>query len=228
MKKLLLSILSICTLAANAQKDLQIQIVNPQNDFEINNERPFQVSFRVKNVGMDTILNTDTFNLAILLNFQVLGNPLRGAIRLAPGDSVLLSPPGGGLNITFNQEVDSALFCAAIFFADSTIDTNNSNDADCVLGSLRFFPTGNPEIKDLAQSIKAYPNPASSVFTINMKSSNATVLIYDITGKLIETAPVVMGEAGINVERYSNGVYLYQVQLENGTAVHSGKFTVRH
>ncbi len=220
--------LGIWALTASAQKDLQIQFVNPQDGFEINDQRPFPVNFRVKNVGTDTIQTTDTFNVAILLNFQVIGNQLRGAVKIAPGDSLLLSPPNGGLNLTFTEELDSALMCVVAFFADSTIDTNDLNNGDCVLGSLKFFPTTTPELAAIANSVKAYPNPASQTFTISLTADNVLVEILDVSGKLIETVPVSMGEARTNVSNYANGIYVYRIQSATGANITTGRFSVIH
>lgn len=220
--------LGIWAFAASAQKDLQIRFVNPQNGFEINDQRPFAVNFRIKNVGLDTIQNTDSFTVAILLNFQVIGNPLRGAFKLAPGDSLLISPPNGGLNLTFEQELDSALMCVLAIFSDSTIDTNDLNNGDCILGSLKFFPTATPELAAIANSVKAYPNPASQTFTISLSADNAMVEILDVSGKLIETIPVSMGEATTNVSNYANGIYVYRIQSVNGENITTGRFSIMH
>ena len=230
MKKLLLALLSTTSMAVFAQKDASIRLVLPASGQEINSGKPFQLSFSVTNVGSDTILATDSFSIVPVVVTPGGLTPLsalRGATTIAPGDSVALSAPNGYV-LTFNQDILEAGLCIAISFKDSTLDVNDSNDLDCSEISLKVFTTAVDELTQLASSIKAYPNPANSFFTLTMNASNAKVEIMDITGKLVETAEVTMGEARLDVSNYNNGVYFYQVRNASNAVVKSGKFTVAH
>jgi hypothetical protein len=230
MKKLLLTLLSIASLSAFAQKDASIRLLLPESDQEINSGKPFQVAFSITNVGMDTILTSDSFAVVPVVITTGGITPLsglRGAAKIAPGDSVLLSAPNGYV-LNFTTDILDAGFCVSMFFNDSTVDLNDSNDTYCSAVVLKVFTTGVSEANALASSVKAFPNPANSYFTLTMNASDATVEVLDITGKLIETAALTMGEARLDVSNYKNGVYFYHIKDAANSVVKSGKFTVSH
>jgi hypothetical protein len=229
MKNLLLSIFTLVSVAAFAQKDLSIRLITPSDGAEINSGKPFAVAFTVKNVGSTATLATDSFRIGLFLNTTRL-SLLVGARALNPGDSVNLTPPNGGLGVTFTNDVDTALFIAAINFVDTVanVDPNDTNDIDFSYVKLRVIKTGVANLQALSNSVSAYPNPANTEFTITMKSTNATVDVLDITGKLVNTYPVTMGEAKMDVSNYTNGVYFYQIKTSANETVKSGKFTVSH
>jgi hypothetical protein len=229
MKKLLLSIFTLISVASFAQKDAQLTLVAPINGKEINSNVPFQVVFTVKNVGSTAITTADSFSVVLAINNTII-RTLVGAAALNPGDSLNLSPQGGGLAIAFDdtQEDDNASFCAVLFFNDTNSADTNSNNFNCRTVKLRQFATAVSEVSALAATVNAYPNPASSVFTITMKSTDATVEVLDITGKLVSSTPVIMGEARMDVSNYNNGVYFYQIKDASNNMVKAGKFTVSH
>jgi len=63
-------------------------------------------------------------------------------------------------------------------------------------------------------NIRVYPNPASQ--TVNIAFSNLpstdTVTIFDITGKLVKSAPIQTLETTINIGDLTAGVYLLQLK----------------
>ncbi len=218
-------------MASFAQKDASLSVLLPIEGKEINSGKAFQVAFSIKNVGLDTITNLDTFSLTpgiIVQGGQLAFPTLIGATKIAPGDSIIVTPPGGGYAFTFDEDIDPALFCVIINFKDTTIDTNDVNDIDCHNIVLQVNTTAVSELTALANSVKAFPNPANTYLTITMKSSDASVEVFDITGKLVSTLPVTMGEARFDVSSYNNGVYFYTVKDNAGSLVKSGKFTVSH
>lgn len=230
MKKLLLSIFTLASVATFAQKDLSIKLLTPSNGTEINSGKPFAVAFTVKNVGMTPITATDSFRIVLAINNTPL-TVLSGSKALNPGDSANLSPAGGGLaGVTFTTDVDSAFFIAAISFKDTiaNVDPNDTNDIAFSIINLRVIKTGLANIQALANSVNVYPNPANTEFTITMKATDATVEVMDVTGKLVNTYPVTMGEAKMDVSNFNNGVYFYQIKTSANETVKSGKFTVSH
>jgi hypothetical protein len=227
MKKLLLSLLTLVSLSAFAQKDAQLTLLFPQTGTEINSGTGFPVAFSIKNIGIDSITRMDTFIVNLSINFNTIIN-LKGSASIKAGDSVVLTPQGGGLAVNFSGDQDTAIFCAFISFMDTMSADTGENNASCNLVKLREFPTAVAEIKALAATVKAYPNPANSYFTITMKSTDAVVEVLDITGKLVSTTPVVMGEARMDVSNYNNGIYFYQIKDAADNVVKSGKFTVSH
>lgn len=226
MKKLLLSLLTLVSFASFAQSDAEVTLLLPETGAEVNSGRPFLVGFSVKNVGNDTIFDTDTMIIGFLLGNQILqGATGLATDTIAPGDSIVYARQIG---ITFTQDVASIPFCVVVAFNDTTVDPVSTNNADCISIKLQQIATSVKEANELAASVLAYPNPASTSFTITMKSTEASVDIMDITGRTIETTPVVMGEAKFDVSTYNNGVYFYQVKDASSNLVKSGKFTVSH
>ena len=229
MKKLLLSLLTLVGVSAFAQKDLSIKLLAPTDLTEINSGKAFQVAFTVKNEGLDTILDTDSFRIILALGYQPL-TTLAGGRALNPGDSANLGPQGGGMAINFTSDADSVPFIVVIAFRDTiaNVDTNDANNFDYSYLSLRVNHTGLGQTSALANSVSVYPNPASTEFNVSMTATNATVEIMDITGKLVEADAVTMGTARFDVSNYKNGVYFYQIKGENNATIKSGKFTVSH
>ena len=67
-----------------------------------------------------------------------------------------------------------------------------------------------------------YPNPASKYINIKAEETveNATVSIYNITGKLIYTEKQnELNEITIPVSKFAKGVYLIKITTKNGSSV---------
>jgi len=76
--------------------------------------------------------------------------------------------------------------------------------------------------------IKFYPNPATDFVNINLanKNESATVIICEITGKIILKSQVTshQGVCQINTQNLTNGVYI--VNVLNGSSSWSGKLCI--
>lgn len=80
-----------------------------------------------------------------------------------------------------------------------------------------------------AVEISVYPNPASTL--INFKTeipSVKEVLIYDITGKLIDRQAFADGKIKLDISSYNNGFYLYKAVNAVGESLKTGKIAVNH
>ncbi|MES2560363.1 MAG: T9SS type A sorting domain-containing protein [Bacteroidota bacterium] len=234
MKKLLLSIFTLVSVAAFAQKDLQVTLRSPLTGAIITKNTPVTLTAEFKNVGMDSIKVEDTLRVQFLINNTPMNFTINGSqvsvFRLShptiyKDSSVFFSIPNVGFN---PSAVDSADLCVVFDLSYGVRqDSNLVNNISCST-VLFAFPTGVQENAELIKSINAYPNPANTSFTITMKSTDATVEVMDITGKLVNTYPVTMGEAKMDVSNFSNGVYFYQIKTSANETVKSGKFTVSH
>ena len=233
MKKLLLSILTLVSVAAFAQKDLDITLLSPADSAEINSGKAISVAFYVKNTGSTPILATDTFRVNLFLALSSTSITPLGAFSIGKslnaGDSAIYAPTNP-IGVTFANDVNNALFIITVGFKDTiaNVDPNDSNDVDLSIVNLRVIKTSVAELNNLASSVSAFPNPANTEFTITMKSTDATVEVMDVTGKLINTYPIVLGEAKMDVSNFNNGVYFYQIKTSANETVKSGKFTVSH
>lgn len=119
--------------------------------------------------------------------------------------------------------------------------------------SLTFYEVGNPENRlserftyhiendvsngilfsnELLQISKVYPNPVSSVASIDYslydRSAPATVIVHNILGDRVLELKLDQSETSLKlpVDQFSNGVYFYTLQI-NGKGVTTKKFLVR-
>lgn len=62
-----------------------------------------------------------------------------------------------------------------------------------------------------------YPNPVKDIVHFSFPEDNeqATVYMFDVLGKLVFETSINATENKINIERFSNGLYMIQVQSEN-------------
>lgn len=73
----------------------------------------------------------------------------------------------------------------------------------------------------------SYPNPASSLITFEMPASKtASLIIYDITGKVIfnQNIDANSGIYNLDLSSYQSGMYIYNIV--SGNASSTGKFSV--
>lgn len=76
-------------------------------------------------------------------------------------------------------------------------------------------------------SYNVYPNPSSSVVNFSDASRNASsVLVYDLTGKLITKQSFQDGKAKLDVSSYNKGIYFYTIFDASEKALKTGKLTV--
>ncbi len=63
-------------------------------------------------------------------------------------------------------------------------------------------------------TVNVFPNPANHVLNVNIEhmSSNSSISIYDITGKVVLNSPIINGNNQLNVEDLNAGVYFYAIR----------------
>ena len=62
--------------------------------------------------------------------------------------------------------------------------------------------------------ISVYPNPANDFITVKLnKLSNAVVVIYDLTGKIVLQTTALLQP--INIEKLANGTYIISITDSN-------------
>ena len=233
MKKLLLSILTISTFAAFAQKDLGVTLTTPANGYAITSAIQFNLTGTVMNYGATAIATTDTF----IVVFTVNGNTLKNTSGNAIGQSFTgVSLPTGasvpfainGLSFGTISTFTGATFCAIVFLESGGVlgDANAANDQSC--HNVTFsVNAGLNDVTSAAQSLKVYPNPAKDVINFSIEGNVAkTISIMDITGRNIEVVNMTSNDTQININNYNNGIYLYQIKSEGGQVIKSGKFNV--
>ena len=238
MKKLLLSILTLTSVFAFAQKDFSTTLITPANGYAIVNGSSFDITGTINNVGSVPITTNDSF----MVIFIVGGVQLKNTSGAAIGQSFVNTPiPVGGsvpfkiagLSYSGITTFRGSTFCAQVLvFAtvNGTLtivaDANPANDQACN-GVTFSVNAGVNDIANTAQSVKVYPNPAKDVINFSIDGSIAkTINIMDITGRTVEVVKVNANDTQINIGEFSNGIYLYQIKSENGVLIKSGKFNV--
>lgn len=90
------------------------------------------------------------------------------------------------------------------------IITNDANTTFTVLnrGDFKFD-----------QSVKVYPNPASTIFTIEASSDIKSVQLYDIQGRQLQALSAEGQSRQIDVSALPSGIYFVKAATQNGTAV---------
>ena len=66
--------------------------------------------------------------------------------------------------------------------------------------------------ESINSEFKIYPNPSHIEITIEGLSSNATISLYDLTGKLIYLETTQHLVHTINIEEFSSGIYFLHIK----------------
>jgi hypothetical protein len=70
-----------------------------------------------------------------------------------------------------------------------------------------------------------YPNPAKDILNVNLANDNATLTVFDLTGKVIMMEQLINRTNRINVSELTNGFYVYNVRTLEGEFT-TGNFVV--
>lgn len=142
----------------------------------------------------------------------------------ATQDGIMNVPP---IVVNVNDRFTS--ITGIISFGFNNIRLLPRNNAD-VIG---YFPAVGISSFYAANSfVKAFPNPASTSFTVSYTlpatANNAKVIVYDLLGKEVLTQKLagVDGSTVILVNDLANGTYLYQVQSAATGILAYGKLVV--
>ncbi len=110
---------------------------------------------------------------------------------------------------------------ASIYFdSNPAIVTNTTHNK---LGEPNSIPNRNNE----SSTIKIYPNPAQEFVMIEIEGKElATIEVYNMLGKLIETKAIINHQEKLSIEKYNNGVYLINALNKTGQIVDTKKLNV--
>ena len=100
--------------------------------------------------------------------------------------------------------------------ADIFFDYNlpiTTNDAETT------FQTLSASAPDHDQSIAIYPNPTAGLVNISAAANIRSVQIYDIQGRLLQTAVRDASAVSIDISARQSGIYFVKVISDNGSAV---------
>ena len=116
-----------------------------------------------------------------------------------------------------------------------TITTSTFVTSLSAASSQTFVTRSTPSsvgVKENKQSLTdlvVFPNPSSTAVNFSTENLDAKqVLIYDVTGKLVEKQNLNDGKLKLNVTDYTTGLYIYSIIGTSNTTLKTGKLTVSH
>ena len=97
------------------------------------------------------------------------------------------------------------------------ITTSDNGCSDTITQTV-FVTVGIDEEKELQLSM--YPNPSNgNLFINNVQNKNVKVAIMEMTGKLVHSAQVEMGQNTIGIAHLAPGHYLVKFSTSNAVRV---------
>lgn len=103
-----------------------------------------------------------------------------------------------------------------ITWLSGQVDIYESINANQLVTAIEGQELLSIDIQKKSSGIKVYPNPSSSLFTIeNLGVVNKNFILIDATGKLFQEISVQESTYTLDLSSYSKGIYFLQI-LENG------------
>ena len=147
-----------------------------------------------------------------------------------------VSLAGGAIDSTFKVAPftftwaagDSARWRVTIY------NVSNPNDSSSAIITWKEgFPVSiETEVSKNDVKLSAYPNPVSSLLTVNYNvdtdaSANVSIDVYDVVGKKVTSHKVVnnKGQAKLDVSAFNAGVYFYSLNV-NGQAIKTERIII--
>ena len=128
------------------------------------------------------------------------------------------NPVGGVYNVTgvIGTSFNPAVAGAGTFTINYNYTDANTCSATASQSVNVSLCTGILELN--SESISIYPNPASNMINVKMNTTlinNATLELYDATGKLIAQQKVVNEYSALNISGLANGIYTVRIIIDN-------------
>ncbi|QMU30141.1 T9SS type A sorting domain-containing protein [Adhaeribacter radiodurans] len=99
-----------------------------------------------------------------------------------------------------------------------------------VINSPTFIPSKSLLLNSEGGA-KMYPNPVTSILTIDLKNSSEKVIskndviqIYDVKGNKVISKPSTPNNMRLNVNQLKNGIYIIQIENSQGKVVYKARF----
>ncbi len=86
-----------------------------------------------------------------------------------------------------------------------------------------------PIAEPQAKILKPYPNPATSYIIFDLQKNyqkGLSIVVYNFPGRKMFEAKNVEEKTTVNLTDFTRGVYIYQLQDQNGRITDTGKFQV--
>lgn len=234
MKRIFTLLLVMSALVVNAQT---IKIF--YGGSELNNNDTVYVPISGQDDEINTYLgyqNTSSSNIEFRVRKELLLLDEEGSIDFCLGDCYtgnLSAPISMRADETVAEDAETAMH---VIYAGSSQPALvkftfflTSNESDQISFYVSYGASSAVKESDIVKILRAYPNPASRVVTIDYvaPSANSYLVIKNLTGKEVYRAAV--GAAGgkqIDVTAFTAGVYLYGIESD-GKMVCTKKLLVK-
>lgn len=77
-----------------------------------------------------------------------------------------------------------------------------------------------------ANSLKVYPNPASSELFVQSENHSGFIEIYNVIGQSVLFERIIKGQTKITINELSSGSYFYKIKSKEGNVMKTGKLIV--
>ena len=128
----------------------------------------------------------------------------------------------------YNVGVKESLFS----ISTSTVITSLSPSASTQTIVTRNKPAAPLAVNENSSALVnlvVFPNPSNTTVTFATENAEAKqVVIFDVTGKLVEKQNLTEGKLKLDVSNYTTGLYMYSVIGNANQTLKSGKITVSH
>jgi len=185
------------------------------------------------------ILNTTATSSVSNINKSVMYQPAlnRYTIHLVNHNYTAGTGMNAQSNFTISLPLDSvplSVYMISPDFSDTVVLGSNYNGGSLTvnISSLNYYNVLVLDYKNIitaitsaksAGAIVAYPNPASDVINFsNLPLAAASIEITDVTGRLVKQAK--FSDSVINVGELKQGVYIYSILDNDGTALYTSRF----
>lgn len=94
---------------------------------------------------------------------------------------------------------------------------------------LHSYQPGTVEIAEnstVKKEVSVFPNPATDVINISGISETSAIVISDITGKVVNGTILDKTNNTLNISKFDNGLYLYQIHDTKGNITSNGRFVI--
>lgn len=161
-------------------------------------------------------------SINVLNNNKILVGGRFVDFDMKPANHIILANTDGTLDSTFTGDANGYVWTTQVLKDEKALvagsfTTYNGMVRNRITKVLfdqpNYAPTAidtdNTKVSTTAEELtfSMFPNPASSVITINKIDKAGVIEIRDITGKLVYSEKAIAGHLVINVSSYSNGIY---------------------
>ncbi|MBM3184912.1 MAG: T9SS type A sorting domain-containing protein [Bacteroidetes bacterium] len=194
---------------AGAEMYVKLYSINPTGDFVfVDESTPYALT---------------TANLG-----QKITLALSGPVQLNANESYLIvAGSNGDGGATDDLIVGTAGVSEALtsFYYDMT-NTTWYYTTSTPMVRMNFDPIVSVNEVENTFGLSVYPNPANEVINISLnKSTNATISVVDVAGKVVKTSSINGLTSSINASDLTNGVYY--VTITDGTSVATEKVVIK-